>query len=72
MLAVQGYFKAGRFVSSETTKIPEHRPVIVVIANEERPGNAEAWQKFLSALRSIDEESPSEFERASLQREVKL
>ena len=75
MLAVQGYFEAGRFVSSETVKIPEHRYVIVVIPDERPPENsdAKAWNKFLDIIQSIgDEEEPVEFERASLHREVRI
>ena len=74
MLTVQGYFKAGRFISSETEKIPEYRNVIVVVSDERIPdgGNAGAWFDFLGALESIDEESPIEFERASLHRKVEI
>ena len=35
-------------------------------------GNANAWLNFLDALESIDEESPIEFERASLFRKVEI
>jgi hypothetical protein len=74
MLAVQGYFEAGRFVSSDTAKIPEHKNVIVVLSDEQIPAscNAEAWRRFLDAVKSIDEEVPAEFERASFRREVEI
>ena len=72
MLAVQGYFEAGRFVSSEKRRIPERRNVIVVVphANAQENDNAEVWHKFLDAIQSIDEPCPVDFERASLHREV--
>jgi hypothetical protein len=77
MLAVQGYFEAGRFVTSDAVTIPEHKYVIVVVPDERTPenSNAKAWRRFLDTLESIDEageESPLEFERASLHRDVNI
>jgi hypothetical protein len=77
MMAVQGYFEAGRFVTSDSAVIPEHRYVIVVVPDERisENSNAKAWSRFLDALESIDEtgaESPLELERASLHREANI
>ena len=75
MLAIQGHFEAGRFVSSEKVKIPEYRHVIVVIPDQQSPenSNGRAWHKFLDIIQSIDgEEVPVEFERATLHREVEI
>jgi len=74
MLAVHGYFKDGRFISSEMEKIPENKNVIVVVLDERIPfdGNINVWRGFLDILESIDEESPVEFERASLHRKVEI
>jgi hypothetical protein len=71
---VQGYFEAGRFVSSETAKIPERKHVIVLVPNEQEPtsDNGEAWRRFLGAIRSIDEENSVEFERTTLHQEVEI
>ena len=55
--------------------------VAVTLVDVEKPrskpkmlddGNASAWLNFLDALESIDEESPVEFERASLSRKVEI
>jgi hypothetical protein len=73
-LAVQGYFEAGRFVSSETAKIPERKHVIVLVPDEREhtSDNAEAWKRFLGAIKSIDEGDSVGFERATLHREVEI
>jgi hypothetical protein len=77
VLAVRGYFEAGRFVSPEATIIPEHRSVIVVITDERisENSNAKAWRKFLAAIEAEGwdkEENAPEFERASLYRETDI
>jgi hypothetical protein len=77
MLAVRGYFEAGRFVSPEAAVIPEHRSVIVVVTDERisENSNAKAWRKFLAAIEAEDwgaEENTPEFERASLHRETDI
>jgi hypothetical protein len=77
MLAIQGYFEGGRFISPETVMIPERKSVIVVVTDEHddkfhENSNAKAWSKFLDAIQSLDEESPVDFERASLHREVEV
>jgi hypothetical protein len=66
MLAIQGDFEGGRFISPETAMIPEHKNVIVVVTDEHddkfhENSNAKAWSKFLDAIRSLDEESPTLF-----------
>jgi len=74
MQAVHGYFKDGRFISSEMESIPENRNVIVVVLDERSPSsdNANVWRDFLERLESIDEENSAEFERASLHRKVEI
>jgi hypothetical protein len=40
LLTVQGYFEAGKFVTAEPIKIPEHKKAILTILEEEPPVKA--------------------------------
>jgi len=71
--AYKGYFEQGRFYTEGTAiPIPERRQITLIIdepttVNE----NGEAWQEFLQAIKKIDNEPLTEFERVKF-REVEI
>ena len=86
MQTYQGYFQKGRFISPEMVEIPDNIEVFVMVTGRELPQpntNAqkqlEAFDKFVSAIRSIKDEpltdddfAELENNRANFNREVAL
>ena len=84
----QGYFQDGRFVSHEAVVIPENtRVIITVVGNELPPVNTisrsqqqlEALERFITAVRAIDDEpltdedfAELENNRVNFKREIEL
>jgi hypothetical protein len=61
--ALQGYFRSGRFISSEPAEIPDNVEVYVMITDRElqhpiskSERQLEAFNKFVTAIRSIKDE----------------
>ena len=61
--AYQGYFQKGQFISPEATKIPDNVEAFVMITGRRFPfpktkaeRQLEAFDKFVAAVRSIDDE----------------
>ena len=81
-----GYFLKGRFVSPESVEIPDNAEAFVVITGKQYQSlrtkpqrQLEAFNKFVSAVKTIDDEPLSEEDylelennRADFSREVKL
>ena len=70
----KGYFHEGRFISSEAARIPDHVEVFVMITgNELSPPKTksqqqlEAFDKFVSAVRSIDDEPLTDDDLSALE-----
>jgi len=70
----QGYFQNGRFISPELIAIPDNIEVYVMITGKELPPpktksqrQLEAFDKFVSAVRSIGDESLTEEDFAELE-----
>ena len=62
--ALQGYFRSGRFISSEPVEIPDDVEVFVMITDRElqphktKPQRQlDAFNKFLTAVNSITDEA---------------
>ena len=62
--ALQGYFRSGRFVSSEPVEIPDNVEVFVMITDRElQPHKTksqrqlDAFNKFVTAINSIADET---------------
>jgi len=82
----QGYFQKGRFISQELGKIPDNVEVYVVVTGREcsfpktkAQRQLEAFNKFVSAIGSIDDElltdedfAELENNRANFNREIAL
>ena len=82
----QGYFLKGRFVSPEPVEIPDNAEAFVVVTGKQYQSlktkaqrQLEAFNRFVSAIRSIDDEPLSEEDfsklennRANFSREVEL
>ena len=61
--ALQGYFRSGRFISSEPVEIPDNVEVYVMITDRElqhpktkSERQLEAFNRFVSIINSIDDE----------------
>ena len=61
--AYQGYFRKGRFISQEAAEIPDNVEAYVMLTGKRFPQpktkaqqQLEAFDKFVSAVRSIDDE----------------
>jgi hypothetical protein len=86
MQTYQGYFQKGRFISPELVEIPDNIEVFVMVTGRELPQpktkaqkQLEAFDKFVSAIRSIKDEpltdddfAELENNRANFNREVAL
>ena len=82
----QGYFRKGQFISQELAAIPENVEVYVMVTGRELPlfttkaqRQREAFDKFVSVIRSIDDEPLTdedfvqlEKNRADFNREITL
>ena len=71
---LQGYFRSGRFVSSEPVEIPDNVEVYVMITDRElKPQKTkaekqlEAFNNFISAIDSIDDVAFSEDDFTTLE-----
>jgi hypothetical protein len=61
---LQGYFRSGRFISSEPVEIPDNVEVYVMITDRELQPNVtksqrqlDAFNKFVNAVKSITDET---------------
>ena len=76
MLAYQGYFENGKFMSNDIVKIPEHKRVIITILDESinrtEKQQAKAWRNFFDAVNSSKETIPESFDRVNIAREINI
>ncbi len=77
MLAYQGYFENGQFVSLDAVKVPDQRRVILTVLDEivQKPSEnkqAGALREFFDAINASDEEVPEIFERVKFSREIDI
>ncbi|GHV34923.1 hypothetical protein AGMMS4952_27300 [Spirochaetia bacterium] len=69
MLAFQGYFQSGRFVTDTPVQIPERRKTIVTVLDEnvddarERKAYQMLWNKIIDEIENSDEMLEGEPER---------
>jgi hypothetical protein len=69
MLALQGYFQSGRFISDTPVQIPEGKRTIVTVLDEdvdedkERRARQMLWDEILDELERSDEVLEGEPER---------
>jgi ethanolamine utilization cobalamin adenosyltransferase len=57
MLALQGYFQSGRFVTDTPVQIPERKKAIVTVLDEEKEQEAhrKLWAEIIDDLQKCDE-----------------
>jgi hypothetical protein len=69
MLALQGYFQSGRFVTDTPVQIPERKKTIVTVLDEdideekEQEAHKKLWDEIIAELQSCDEVLEGEPER---------
>ncbi|MDR1302689.1 MAG: hypothetical protein LBK43_09520 [Treponema sp.] len=69
LLAVEGYFEAGRFITDTPVHIPEGRRTIVTVLDEvvnkdkERENYVAYWNKIIEDIQNSDEVLEGEPER---------
>ena len=70
----QGYFQKGRFISAESAAIPDNVEVYVMVTGREYTSlktkaqrQLNAFEKFVSAIRYIDDEPLTEEDFAELE-----
>jgi NAD-specific glutamate dehydrogenase len=69
MLALQGYFQSGQFVTDALVQIPERKRTIVTVLDEdideekERKAHKKLWDEIIADLQNCDEALEGEPER---------
>jgi hypothetical protein len=69
MLAFQGYFQSGRFVTDNPVQIPERKKTIVTVLDEgidedrERKAYQRLWDEIIDEIENSDETLEGEPER---------